>query len=144
MGNYERLDELYHRKKLKELKYEYCYTLDEADLEGFLALFTEDGKLIRDTESRETIELQGHSEIQSFIEPLIQQGPDTLHLPLAPVLDINVTAATGKWKYIAVFLSSGTMTEIGQGVYHEKYRLVDQEWKIESVIVDRNLTIKEF
>lgn len=126
---------LYDHYALQRLKYRYCYCIDEKRVEEFVELFTDDA--VVDFATREPY--AGRAEIRRFIEEHVTESAYTAHLATNPLLTVDTDTATGKWDYL-VFLSSEDECEMGQGVYHETYRRIDDAWKFTSIETERRFT----
>jgi ketosteroid isomerase-like protein len=133
--------EVKSRQEIKELKYEYFHTVDVRDPEAFTELFTEDAVLDIQALDDPWGRYEGHEEIRECIELLIAQFDLELHFGINPVIEVDGETATGRWYFFGTFVFADTeyvdpMDAWETGIYHEKYRQVDGEWKFEEVFVD--------
>ncbi|USZ73667.1 nuclear transport factor 2 family protein [Natronosalvus halobius] len=127
-------DELQNWHRICQLKFRYCYSIDDKRCNDFVDLFTDDA--IIDYATRETY--RGRTEIQGFIETHVTEFEQTTHTVLNPVIEIDGDSATGKW-YGIVFLQSDGTTRFGQVRYDETYRRGDDGWKFASLKTESRL-----
>ena len=126
MDHDQMLEELYEWHRIRQLKYRYCYCIDEKRCDDFVDLFTEDAEIAYAT--REPY--HGRAEIRDFIETHVTEAERMAHTALNPILEVDGDTATGQW-YGIVFISNdedGTAS-FGQGKYDESYRKTDDGWK---------------
>jgi len=119
------------RHRIQQLKYRYCYCIDEKRPDDFVELFTEDAKI--EYATREPY--HGRAEIRGFIEAHVDEAERMAHTALNPVIEVDPggDSAAGQW-YGIVFISNddGT-TSFGQGKYDETYRKTDVGWQFTSI-----------
>lgn len=125
------------RIAIEELKYQYCYATDAIDKSAFLDVFTDDAYF----EIGIYGDGQGTEDLADFVDWLGDLEYESRgHNVSNPIIDINGDTATGKWYYIVMYHAPDGTLEIGQGEYHDEYRKVDGEWKIESLVALRNIS----
>ena len=122
----EHLD--WHR--IQQLKYRYCYCIDEKRCDEFVDLFTNDARI--EYATREPY--HGRDEIRAFIETHVMEADRMAHTALNPILDIDGDEASGQW-YGIVFISNDADGDVsfGHGKYHETYRREEDGWKFASL-----------
>lgn len=126
------------RDAIKELKYEYCYRLDALDVDGFVALFTDDARF--DIAGIMTGEGQG--DLRAFMTTIRDRDLAFLaHMVMNPVIDVDGTTASGRWYYVVMYEADDGSVEWGQGRYDEMYRQVAGSWKIAEVEAERRHTM---
>lgn len=120
---------------IRQLKHEYCLTIDTGRYEEWVALFTDDGRFLQGTDES----YAGHEELLQFVterfDPLFESAA---HVVTNPIIDVDGDAATGQW-YIT-FLYETHDGEVGwsHARYEDVYRAVDGEWLIaESQVIPR-------
>lgn len=130
-----RLARLEDRVAIAELRYEYCYRIDDRDWDGFTKLFTEDVTL--DFGAVGTFE--GRNAVREFAEDVVGAShPFLAHMVHNPVIEIIDDEATGKWYFEApCTFDTGNAGWI-QGTYHDKYRRSNDQWLFSEVIADFN------
>ncbi|MFP8890553.1 nuclear transport factor 2 family protein [Natrialbaceae archaeon A-CW2] len=127
--------DLLERERIRHLKHRYCYCIDEKRVGQFVNLFTDDALV--DFATREPYE--GRAEIRQFIKTHIEESNRMAHMACNPVIKVHGEHATGQWYYLVMIAQSSSI-ELGQGVYHETYRLDNDSWKIESLRTERRFT----
>lgn len=130
--------ELETRERLKALKYEYIHALDLSDTDRFVSLFTEDA--VFEASSYGTV--KGHDGIREFINYRANDNRAYHHMATNPWLTVDDDTATGRWYYIVIKVDDNGAAEWGQGSYEDKYRRIEGEWKIASLIAERNYTVE--
>lgn len=140
----ERVSRLEANESIRRLKHAYCYRLDDRDWEGFLGLFTDDATL--DYGGLGTYE--GREGVREFAEEFVAEHLDsTAHAVHNGVIDIDASGdgggdngdgadadtATGRW-YVTSFITLPDRSSgFRMGHYDERYRRVDDGWKIASL-----------
>lgn len=117
-----------------QLKYEYCYRIDDQDYDAWVDLFTEDGTF--GISGVETFE--GREEVRRFAEDVFDdEYAYTAHIVTNPRITIDDDEASGRWYLYLPF--TGTDGSVGwmQSRYEDAYRKVDGEWMVASAIVTR-------
>lgn len=130
MDQDQRLREHLEWHRIQQLKYRYCYCIDEKRCDAFVDLFTDDAKI--EYATREPY--NGRDEIQAFIETHVTEAERMAHTALNPVLEIDGDTASGEW-YGIVFISNDEKgnASFGHGKYDETYRKTDDGWKFTSL-----------
>lgn len=131
----ERLARIEDRIALLELRYEYCYRIDDRDWDGFAALFTEDARL--DFGPVGTFE--GRESVREFAEDVVgARHPFLSHMLHNPCIDVDGDTATGRWYFeVPCTFEDGTAGWI-QGRYHDEYSRIEGEWRFAAVVADFN------
>ncbi|MFC6719813.1 nuclear transport factor 2 family protein [Natrialbaceae archaeon GCM10025810] len=114
------------RLAIQDLRYRYCYLIDDVDLDVLPELFTEDVSL--DYGGMGTYE--GHEGVAAFADFVESELERTTHLVTNSLIDVDGDRATGRHYVISsITYADGTGGwRIGQ--YVDEYRCVDGEWLI--------------
>lgn len=124
-------------EELKQLKYRYCYHLDNGNTSSFIDLFTDDVQF----EVPNYGEGTGKEDIREFIEEVVSQDINMLsHIAANPIIEIDGRKAIGKWNYIVIIEPYDGDAQLGKGQWNDEYRRVDNEWKISSLLATRQFT----
>lgn len=131
----ERIGRLEDRIEICELRYEYCYRIDDRDWDGFAALFTEDAHL----DFGPVGAFDGRDGVREFAEEVVgARHPFLAHMVHNPVIAVDGESANGRWYFeVPCTFEDGTGGWI-QGLYHDEYRRVDGEWRLAEVVADFN------
>ncbi|WP_254525911.1 nuclear transport factor 2 family protein [Natrinema caseinilyticum] len=131
----ERLTRLEHRESITELRAAYCYRIDSRDWDGFADLFTEDAHL----DFGPTGTYDGRVAVRDFAENVVgAEHPFLAHMVHNPLIEIDGETATGTWYFeVPCTFRDGSAGWI-QGIYHDEYRLVDDEWLFAEIVADFN------
>lgn len=131
----EKIQLLEDIEAIRQLKYNYCYTADAGDVEGWLRLFTDDA--IADFGHAR---YEGKNELRRFIADVFpSECAFTKHHVANPVIKVNGDQATGTW-YVncpATFKPTNEAMWIG-GTYEEGYVRQGGEWKCRSMVFKGN------
>ena len=112
---------------IRRLKHEYCFAIDAGNYEEWAALFTENGRFIRDDGST----YEGADELYEFANELFDAAFDRVaHLVTNPVIDVDGDEATGQWYLFLLFQDSDDNVGWRQAKYNDQYRKVDGAWRI--------------
>jgi hypothetical protein len=115
-----------------QCKHEYCYLIDGGDYEEWVDLFTVDGRFVRTGGDA----FEGHDELRAMAtENFDQSFDDTAHIVTNPLVDVTGETATGRWYLCFVYRRSDGDIGWTQGTYHDQFRKVDGEWRIQEVTV---------
>lgn len=119
-------------EEIKQLKYNYCYTADGGDVEGWLAGFTEDAAA-----DFGFARYEGKRELRQFIgERFPSDCAFAKHQVMNPVIKVNGDKATGKWYVLCPGTFKPTNEAIWIGAtYEEKYVRQRGKWKCRSMVV---------
>lgn len=129
---------LLDREKIRELKFNYCDSLDHADVDAILKLFTPDalynlGKFGS---------YRGHDEIRECLTGLLATFTLTSHTPTIGRIRINGDKATAVWKALVAMeaplsdtVPNATTTMVFLD-YHDTMVRENGEWKFKEVILD--------
>jgi ketosteroid isomerase-like protein len=131
----ERIKLLEDIEAIKQVKYNYCYTVDAGDVEGWLTGFTDDA--IADFGHAR---YEGKKELRRFVaEVFPSECAFTKHHVTNPVIKVNGDKATGTW-YAHVpgtFKPTGAAMWIGV-TYEEEYVRKRGKWKCSLMVVKFN------
>lgn len=133
----QRVERLESIEAIKKLKSDYGALVDAKDLDGIVALFTEDAVWEGEPFGR----FQGRAEIRVCMDE--PEMPWTKHYLVNPSIEVSVdgTTASGRW----YLWQTGTFTDIGgenatagvmMGVYDENYVNKDGRWYFSHMKVD--------
>jgi len=115
---------------IKQLRYSYCYAMDEQDWDSLETLFTPDATL--DYGGLGTY--SGQEGIREFAETVVEsQLRATAHAVHNPVLSIKGDTATGKWYVTSPILFEDGTGGFRWGRYNESYRRLETGWKISAL-----------
>lgn len=117
---------------VRRLKHEYCHTIDGGEYEEWVALFTEDGRFERAGSDA----FEGADELLTMatedFDPAFEQ---TAHVVANPVVDVDVDTADGRWYLFLLYRTADGDVGWNQGLYEDRFRRVDGQWRIEDVAV---------
>ncbi|WP_254810992.1 nuclear transport factor 2 family protein [Natronosalvus amylolyticus] len=143
------IDTLRHRIAINDCKAQYCYLIDDWELEALPSLFTEDTTL--DYGGLGTYE--GHEGVREFTEVIEETLERTTHLLTNPLIDVGQgpdiesegdenatnsenatedepTHATGRWYVFSTITYADGSSGVRVGTYRDEYRRVDDQWLI--------------
>lgn len=134
------VQELMDYRAIVDLKYRYCWRIDKNDVDGFASLFTDDALLTAQKvgEAEPYLRREGQEELRE----LVRERQETLnrslgqHRPYNPIISLDGDDATGQWYMTSVAKEDDGTFEFEFGEYHETYRRVDGNWKIDSCAVE--------
>ena len=131
----EKIARIEDRIEICELRYTYCYRIDDRDWDGYAELFTDDAHL--DFGPIGTFD--GRDSVREFAEDIVgARHPFLAHMVHNPIIDIDGDSATGRWYFeVPCVFEDGTAGWI-QGTYHDEYERVDGEWQFATVVADFN------
>ncbi|WP_049995885.1 nuclear transport factor 2 family protein [Halococcus sediminicola] len=125
-----RLRRIEDRFKIEQLRFAYCYAVDERDWEALVSLFTENATL--DYGDLGTYE--GHDGIHAFATEFIEPNlKATAHVVHNPVIDVNGDTATGHWYVTSPITHQDGSGGFRWGRYDEAYHCTDGEWYIDDL-----------
>jgi uncharacterized protein (TIGR02246 family) len=114
-------------RAIERLKHEYCFAIDGGHHEAWAALFTEDGRFVRDNGDT----YAGHDDLARFSrEEFAPAFAHSAHVVTNPVIDVAGEAATGQWYLLMFYRTAAGATGWTQARYEDAYRNVEGEWKI--------------
>lgn len=122
---------------IKQLKARYFRLMDTKQWDAFGELFSEDAEMnVVDDAGRERGHLVGRSEIAARVRAAVDAA-QTVHHGHMPEIELTgPDRARGTWAMFdyVEFPSEGERAGFrGYGHYHETYRKVDGDWKIETL-----------
>jgi len=131
----DRLRQIEDQIAIRELRYEYCYRIDDRDWDGFAALFTEDSSL----DFGPVGTYNGCDAVREFAKDVVgARHPFLAHMLHNPIIDIEGDSATGRWYFeVPCTFEDGEAGWI-QGTYYDEYRRVDDEWLFSGVVAEFN------
>ncbi len=113
---------------IKNLKSRYFRALDTKDWDSFRDVFTED--FTSDTTASGGKVVNGADAFVSFIRKTIS-SKTTVHHGHMPEIELTSSdTATGIWAMEDLVRFSGGIDLHGYGHYHEKYKKVENQWRI--------------
>lgn len=125
------------RVAICERKHDYCYRLDATDIDRFVDCFVDDAHL----EVSVYGTARGAAELREFVSWVDDAVAHSAHLVANPIIDVENDTATGIWYYVVVLEYPDGEVEFGQGRYHDDFRYVDGEWKLEAVRAERAIGV---
>ena len=134
MGVEKQLQRVLDREAIKELRYQYCYTVDRNRWEAFIDLFADDATIDHGPTNRV---FEGRGEITEFVEEL-KRDHFCVHMLHNPVIDVDGARASGTWYFEVVQVPTDETAEWLQGVYDEEYRKVEDTWKFDTIGIEFN------
>lgn len=124
------------------LKARYCRCLDTKDWDGYAAVFTDD--MILDTSPSGGLRIEGRDAVVAYVRSSITDDTITTHHVHAPEIAIEGDEATGIWAMQDRNIWPNGRKLLGFGHYHERYRRVDDGWRIaESILTRINMELTE-
>jgi len=129
--------ELADKAEIWELKHQYCYAMDEVDIDWMQSIFAEDGHL--DVPIYENV--TGHDGIREYFEWYREQDFGTsVHSVSNPLIEIDGDTASGRWYYTVTYAQNSDDLIHGIGAYDDEYVRTDDGWKLSSVVAKRRIT----
>jgi uncharacterized protein (TIGR02246 family) len=120
---------------IRQLKARYFRTMDTKDWAGMRQVFTDD--VVVDTSEAGGSVVSGADEFMTFLQEVLR-GAVTVHQGHMPEIELtSPTSATGIWALNDIVIWPDGTRLVGYGHYHETYRRVGDDWKIESSILTR-------
>jgi ketosteroid isomerase-like protein len=125
-ARFTRIEDLEAIKQLKALYCEICD--DDHDPQRITTIFTEDGIW----EGKGIATAQGHAEIRALFEDFQKSISFSQHMTMNPRITVTGDQATGTWYFFGAFTFRKNNQARWQATrYHETYRKVSGEWKIQ-------------
>ena len=124
------------------LQVEYALTADQGDVEGFTALFAEDGSV----EVPEAPAFVGHAAIRVSMQALVEQGLTMRHIITNSLVTVLDSGAAVGGCYLTVYNSVEAANETGArplempatvGEYADEFILTSRGWRIKSRVLRR-------
>jgi ketosteroid isomerase-like protein len=116
--------------EIRQLKHEYCWAFDEGDLDGLMALFTDDAVC----ELGAFGSWNGRAEILAgYRNQLVLSGVPggRLHSVSNSIIRVDGETATGRWYLVDYDISSGTTEPVRiLATYRDAYRWQGDRWLI--------------
>jgi ketosteroid isomerase-like protein len=126
----DRLRRLEDRLSIRELRYRYCYAIDERDWDALVGLFTEDATL--DYGGLGTYE--GREGVRAFATDFVAETlTATAHAVHNPLVELDGDGAEGTWYVTSPITYDDGTGGFRWGRYDEAYRRVDGEWLIDDL-----------
>jgi hypothetical protein len=124
-------------ERIRELRHRYCWAYDDGDAELLGSLFTADGRVDLGDWGR----FRGSAEIvEGFRGQVSPPGSPrtTLHTLSTEVLEVDGSAATGRWYVVVYHLSrAGEAPVRFVGRYLDTYSKSDGAWKFTSIRLEQ-------
>jgi hypothetical protein len=126
----ELVGELVDREAIRDLSDRYCDCLYRHDLDGLVALFTQDASfVVRDAESE--VVTRGRAKLKKMFAHLVS---DANPRPLihAQVVELRSgNSATGRC-YVELRTNTVQVEEAGSGCFEDEYAKIGADWKFTS------------
>ena len=124
-----RITRLEDIESIKQLKARYCEICDDDhNLDRITSIFSEDAIW----EGRGIGRAQGHDEIRTLFASFQKAISYSQHMVVNPVIEVNGDRGKGTWYFFGMFtFYEGNQAKWQAARYHEDYRKVDGEWKIQ-------------
>jgi uncharacterized protein (TIGR02246 family) len=120
---------------IRQLKARYFRTMDTKDWAGMRQVLTDD--VVVDTTEAGGSVVSGADEFMTFLQEVLR-GAVTVHQGHMPEIELTTpTSATGIWALNDIVIWPDGTRLVGYGHYHETYRKVGEDWKINSSILTR-------
>jgi uncharacterized protein (TIGR02246 family) len=120
---------------IKQLKARYFRTMDTKDWAGMRQVFTDD--VVMDTTASGGGVITGADEFMAFLQGALADATTVHHGHMPEIEVTSPTTANGVWALQDVIIWPDGNRLIGYGHYHERYRLVDDGWRIERSTLTR-------
>jgi len=115
---------------IRRLTFEYARAVDGQDLEGVVALFTEDA--LWDARGFGMPEMKGRDDIRAFYTSIFENVAHCAHLTLNHLVEVDGDTATGHVYIHALAVArDGTRSE-SIGYYDDTYVRTDSGWRFSS------------
>ena len=126
---FQDLEGLLAREAIRDLPVKYCDCVWQDDMEGLVALFSQDGRFSANVAGQEST-FQGQKELLAFYKG------STSFMP-RPYIHNHVVTLTGRESaigrcYLDLRSGKNNMDWLGAGYYNDRYIKKDGEWKFES------------
>lgn len=133
------VDELLAREELRDIHYTYCYCIDTLDVDRFVDLFAEDGRLVVPSYEDDIV---GHDGLRQFMADRVEEERTfTAHMPATPRIQVDGDTASAQW-YVFVMVQYDAENLIwGLSTQEAEYERIDGEWKIKKQIAARQHTL---
>jgi ketosteroid isomerase-like protein len=119
---------------IRNLKYQYCWAMDNNDVQELRTLFTADASMSAQKFSADEphLDVTGFDELEEMMRERREEWDRTFsqHRVHNPVIRVDGDDATGNWYMTAINLFTDGRLEFEFGQYLETYRRVDDTWKI--------------
>lgn len=123
-----------------QLRSRFARLLDTKDWDGFYKLWTEDATLEASVAAESAQIYTGPGQIVSFVREALE-GAITVHRPTSPEITVHSRdAAQAVWSMEDLLLwPAGHVPQSlhGYGHYHETYRRIGGEWRVQSFRLTR-------
>ncbi len=129
----ERMTRLEDLEAIKQLKARYCEICDDDhNPDQITTIFADDAIW----EGRGIGRAQGHPEIRKLFEGFRKAISFSQHMVMNPIIEVAGEQAQAKWYFFGMFTYyEGNQAKWMSARYHEDYRKVDGEWKIQHLRV---------
>lgn len=120
-----------------KLQHLYCMTADRNDVEGFVALFTEDGSIT----VPEHPAFVGHAAIRAAMQALADTGITNRHVTTNTIINVEDAATASGLCYLTVYASAEAPDAQGfrpldlpstVGEYEDQFQASAQGWRFKS------------
>jgi hypothetical protein len=131
MDTSDKIHDIWSIQKIIKLRSDYSHHRQYHRWEEFIDLFTEDATVIFPFTT-----LEGKEEIRDFVMNVWTEEFDTMfgvHNATMPSIEVSGDEAAGEWFMNDFYSVTGGSEGWAMGAYHDRYRLVDDEWKFSKV-----------
>ena len=126
----QRIARLEDIEAIKQLKAEYCYRVDDGEIDALMRRFTSDAVWDGGPMGR----FEGRDAIGKFLSELPSQLSFYLHWVMNPWIEVDGDRARGRWYLVEPCTAAGRERAIwGAGRYREEYVREANAWKFLSV-----------
>ncbi len=125
----QRLGLLEDIEAIKSLKAEYCFGVDDNDIDRVVALFLDDALWHAPGIGR----YEGRDAIDKFFRTLPEMMRFWLHMVMNPQIHVEGDRARGRWYLIEPNTTHDGQAVWGAGRYEERYRRREGRWFFEEV-----------
>jgi hypothetical protein len=118
----------YH--EIYNLRAAYCHHLDSGEWAEWAELFAPDAVVEFDTWDA----FEGRAEIREFGRTVVDDlFAFSMHTAQMPLIEIDGETGTGRWYTLVYYRPVEGDPGWVFGTYHDEYRVVDGEWKFDTV-----------
>ena len=126
----ERVQRLEAQAAIRDLRYEYCYSVDDRDWNGLVDLFTTDASL----EYSGIGSFEGHDGVREFANEYVSETLEaTTHAVTNGQIEVDGDTATGRWYVVAFTTQTDGNCGIRWAEYREQYQRTKDGWRIASL-----------
>lgn len=123
-------------RDIERLKHESCFALDDGRADEWAALFTEDGRFVRDDGTT----YEGREALRRFVSGFDGTFAHTAHVVTNPAVHVDGDAASGRWYLLLFYRTTAGDVGMTQAQYDDTYRRVDGAWSIKQSTLSYGLS----